>query len=129
MAIIAASCLLIRSCWSLTPADEVFDEIGMGVVKLFNLTKIGGVLLLLLECRKCDTRRLPLTPRKQCCGAETICFRSGSDFQKVSTPAPDPAPATALELPLITDFILKSTFFMFLMKENRPNSHARSYST
>jgi hypothetical protein len=29
---------------------------------------------------------------------------------------------------MITDFILKSTFFMFFMKENRPNSHARSYS-
>ncbi len=62
----------------------------------------------------------------QCCGAETICFRSGSDFQNVS--APEPAPATALELPVITDFMLKSTFFMFLMKENLPNSHARSYS-
>ncbi len=60
----------------------------------------------------------------QCCGAETIFFRSGSNFQKVSTPAP----ATALELPVFTDFMLKKTFFMFLMKENRPNSHARSYS-
>jgi hypothetical protein len=49
-------------------------------------------------------------------------FRSGSDFQKVS------APATALEPPVITDFMLKRTFFMFLMKENRPNSHVRSYS-
>ncbi len=64
----------------------------------------------------------------QCCGAKTICFRSGSDFQKVSAPGPEPVPATALEVPVITDFILKSTFFMFLMKENRPNSHARSYS-
>jgi hypothetical protein len=64
----------------------------------------------------------------QCCGAETICFRSGSDFQKVSSPAPALAPATALELPVITDFMLKSTFFMFLIKENPPNSHARSYS-
>jgi hypothetical protein len=66
----------------------------------------------------------------QCCGAETISFRSGSDFQKVSAPdpAPEPAPATALELPIITDFILKSTFFMFFMTENQPNSHARSYS-
>ncbi len=57
----------------------------------------------------------------QCCGAETICFRSGSgsDFQKVSAPAsapePEPALATALELPVITDFILKSTFFMFFL--------------
>jgi hypothetical protein len=50
----------------------------------------------------------------QCCGAETICFGSGSDFKKV----PEPAPATALELPVITDFMLKSTFFMFLMQEN-----------
>jgi hypothetical protein len=33
-----------------------------------------------------------------------------------------------LELLFITDFILKRTFFMFFMKENRPNSHARSYS-
>ncbi len=61
---------------------------------------------------------------KQCCGAETIFFRSGSDFQKVLASKP----ATALELPAITDFMLKRTFFMFLMKENRPNSHVRSYS-
>jgi hypothetical protein len=56
----------------------------------------------------------------QGCGAETIFFRSGSgsDFQKVSAPPPAPAPATALELPVITDFMLKRTFFMFLMKEN-----------
>ncbi len=60
--------------------------------------------------------------RIQCCGAKTICFRSGSDFQKVS------APTTALELPVITDFTFKSPFFMFFMKENLPNSHARSYS-
>jgi hypothetical protein len=61
----------------------------------------------------------------QCCGAEIIFFRSGSDFQKVSAPAPAPAPApepapapaTALELPVVTDFVLKRTFFMFLMKE------------
>jgi hypothetical protein len=35
----------------------------------------------------------------QCCGAETICFRSGSDFQKVLAPAPalEPAPARAPE--------------------------------
>jgi hypothetical protein len=52
----------------------------------------------------------------QCCGAKTIFFGSGSDFQKVS--APEPAPATALELPVITDFMLKRKFFMFLMKEN-----------
>jgi hypothetical protein len=52
-------------------------------------------------------------------GAETICFRSGSDL------APEPAPAIALELPVISDFMLKRTFFMFLMKENRPNSHAK----
>jgi hypothetical protein len=56
----------------------------------------------------------------QCCGAETICFRSG--FQKVS------APTIALELPVITDFILKSTVFMFFMKEYWSNSQARSYS-
>jgi hypothetical protein len=59
----------------------------------------------------------------QCCGAETICFRSGSDCQKVPAPAPAPAPAIALELPVITDFILKRTFFMFFVKEYRPNSH------
>jgi hypothetical protein len=63
---------------------------------------------------------------KQGCGAKTIFFRSGSDFQKVSAPAP--APATALEPPIFTDFMLKRTFFMLLMKENRPNSHVRSYS-
>jgi hypothetical protein len=49
---------------------------------------------------------------------------SGSDFQKVSARELAPAPATALELPVITDFMLKRTFFIFLMKENRPNSHA-----
>ncbi len=52
---------------------------------------------------------------RQCCAAETICFRSGSGFQKFSAPAL----ATALELPVITDIMLKSTFFMFLMKENQ----------
>jgi hypothetical protein len=62
----------------------------------------------------------------QGCGAETIFFRSGSDFQKV--PAPEPAPATALELPVFTDFMLKRIFFMFLMKKKRSNSHVRSYS-
>jgi hypothetical protein len=61
---------------------------------------------------------------RQCCGAETIFFPSGSDFKKVLAPAP----ATALELPVITDLMLKRTFFMFLMKENRPNSHVTSYS-
>jgi hypothetical protein len=30
-----------------------------------------------------------------------------------------PAPATAVELPVITDFMLKRTFFMFLMKIDR----------
>jgi hypothetical protein len=61
----------------------------------------------------------------QWCGAETICFRSGSDFQKVSALSPAPAKA----LPVITDFVLKGGFFMlFVMKEYRPNSHARSYS-
>jgi hypothetical protein len=30
--------------------------------------------------------------------------------------------------PVITDFIFKCTFFMFFMKEYRPNSRARSYS-
>ncbi len=70
----------------------------------------------------------------QCCGAETFCFCSSSDFQKVSAPAPalapvpERAPAIVLELPVITDFILKSTFFIFYMKENQPNSHAKSYS-
>ncbi len=28
---------------------------------------------------------------EQCCGAETFCFCSGSDFQKVLAPAPAPA--------------------------------------
>jgi hypothetical protein len=70
----------------------------------------------------------------QCCGAETFCFRSGSgsNFQKVSAlaPAPEPAPAPtlALHLPFITDFILKSGFFMFFMKEYQPNSHAGFYT-
>jgi hypothetical protein len=32
-----------------------------------------------------------------------------------------------LPVPVIIDFMLKRTFFMFLIKENRPNSHARSY--
>jgi hypothetical protein len=66
----------------------------------------------------------------QCCGAETFCFRSGSDFQKVSAPAPAPAlepapaPTLALYLPFITDLILNCGFFMFFMKEYQPNSHA-----
>jgi hypothetical protein len=44
-----------------------------------------------------------------------LCFRSvsGSDFQKVLAPEPAPAPTVALYLPFITDFILKSGFFMF----------------
>jgi hypothetical protein len=72
-----------------------------------------------------------MSPYYRCsqgCGAETIFFSSGSDFQKVSAPAPEPAPATASELPVFKDFMLKRTFFMFLMKENRPNSHVKSYS-
>jgi hypothetical protein len=64
----------------------------------------------------------------QCCGAETFCFRSGSDFQKVSVPEPAPTPTLALYLPFITDFIWKSGFFMFFMKEYQPNSHAGFYS-
>ncbi len=43
-------------------------------------------------------------------------------LNKFLAPAPAlalaPAPAITLELPVITDFILKSTFFMFFMKEN-----------
>jgi hypothetical protein len=64
----------------------------------------------------------------QCCGAETFCFRSGSDIQKVSASAPAPAPTLALYLPFITDFILKSGFFMFFMKEYQPNSHTGFYT-
>jgi hypothetical protein len=64
------------------------------------------------------------TPCRQCCGAGTFCFRSGSDFQKVLAPAP----TLALYLPFITDFILKSEFFMFFMKEYQPNSHAEFYT-
>jgi hypothetical protein len=52
-------------------------------------------------------------PFLQCCGAETIFFRSGSDFQKVSAPAPALAPATALELPVITDYVKKDIFHVF----------------
>jgi hypothetical protein len=42
-----------------------------------------------------------------------FCFRSGSgtDFQKVLAPAP----TLAFYLPFITDFILKSGFFMFFL--------------
>ncbi len=52
------------------------------------------------------------------------------NFQKVSAPAPEPAPAPTLAfyLPFITDFILKSRFFMFFMKEYQPNSHAGFYT-
>ncbi len=32
-----------------------------------------------------------------------------------------------VQLPFVTDFILKSGFFMFFMKEYQPNSHAGSY--
>jgi hypothetical protein len=38
----------------------------------------------------------------QCFGAETICFDSGSDFQKVSAPAP--APTEAFWVPVFTAF-------------------------
>jgi hypothetical protein len=31
-------------------------------------------------------------------------------------------------IPFITDFILKSGFFMFFMKEYQPNAHAGSYT-
>jgi hypothetical protein len=62
----------------------------------------------------------------QCCGAETFCFRS--DFQKVSAPAPAPALTLAMYIPFITDFILKSGFFKFFMKEYQPNSHAGFYT-
>jgi hypothetical protein len=74
------------------------------------------------------TKKISSRCRRQCCGAETFCFRSGSDFQKVSAPAPAPAPTLALYLPFITDFILKSGFFMFFMKEYQPNSHAGFYT-
>jgi hypothetical protein len=54
----------------------------------------------------------------------------------VSAPAPAPAlasepataPTLALYLPFITNFILKSGFFMFFMKEYKPNSHAGFYT-
>jgi hypothetical protein len=52
--------------------------------------------------------------KDQCCGAETFCFRSGSDI--------------SFDLPFITDFILKSRFFMFFMKEYQPNSHSGFYT-
>ncbi len=39
-----------------------------------------------------------------------------------------PAPTLALYLPYITDFILKSGFFMFFMIEYLPNSHAGFYT-
>jgi hypothetical protein len=48
---------------------------------------------------------------KQCCGAETFCFRSGSDFQKVSVPAPAPAPTLALYLPFNHRFHFKKWIF------------------
>jgi hypothetical protein len=69
---------------------------------------------------------VPSLKHYQCCGAETFCFRSGSgsDFQKVSVPAP----TLALYLFFITNFILKSGFFMFSMKEYQPNSHAGFYT-
>jgi hypothetical protein len=66
-----------------------------------------------------------MEPANECCGAETFCFGSGSDFQKVSAPAP----TIALYLPFITDFILKSKFILcFFMKEYQPNAHAGSYT-
>jgi hypothetical protein len=37
-------------------------------------------------------------------------------LKNVSAPAPEPALAIDLELPVITDFILKSEFFMFFYK-------------
>jgi hypothetical protein len=50
------------------------------------------------------------------------------NFKKITALAPAPELAIALELPVITDFILKCTFFKSFIKEYRPNSHARSYS-
>ncbi len=68
----------------------------------------------------------------QCCWAETICFGSssgfGSDFQKVSTPAPAlapepaPAPTEALWVPVLKVFKWKSRFFMTFRKEYWLNS-------
>jgi hypothetical protein len=54
----------------------------------------------------------------QCCRAETICFSSGSNFQKVLAPEPAPAPTYALWVPVFTAFILKSRFFMTLLGKN-----------
>ncbi len=54
----------------------------------------------------------------QCCGAKTICFvsSSGSDFQKVSAPAP--APTQTLWVPVFTAFQWKSRFFSWLLGKN-----------
>ncbi len=63
----------------------------------------------------------------QCCEAET--FVSAPAPAPALATEPAPAPTLALYLPFITDFILKSGFFMFFfMKEYQPNSHAGFYT-
>jgi hypothetical protein len=54
----------------------------------------------------------------QCCGAKTFCFRSGSDFQKVSALAPEPAPTLALYVRYLLSQIsfYKVDFSCFLRK-------------
>jgi hypothetical protein len=73
------------------------------------------------------TNRETIDPPISVVEPKLFFFHSGSDFQKVPVPAPAPATALELPVPVIIDFMLKRTFFMFLIKENRPNSHARSY--
>jgi hypothetical protein len=52
---------------------------------------------------------------------ELFFFCSGSDFQKVAAPEPEPAPATACKYLLAADifFSSKSRVFMFFRKEYR----------
>jgi hypothetical protein len=65
----------------------------------------------------------------QCCGAETFCFGSGSDFQKVPAPEPAPAPTLALLSTFYHRFHFKKWIFhVFFMKEYQPNSHAGFYT-
>ncbi len=106
---LGTGCFPIASFRSPRVVGVALDRKGWQIMQLFYQVNSGGFLLLFSN---------------QCCGPKTFCFRSGSDFQKVSAPAP----TLALYLPFITDFILKIGFLVFFMKEYQSNSHAGFYT-
>ncbi len=84
--------------------------------------------VIFLPAWACSGLTWPILPFQQCCRAVTNCFGSGSDFQKVSAPAPETAPTWALRVPVSTAFKWKSRFFMTFRKAYRLNSLFWSYS-